>query len=331
MHWVFLCIVNRFFGCTLSQTSQEIHPKQHIIRGVSLGLFSQDPLWDYEEFISEISAVGASDILIVIPFAQETIHSSNPVQHIPISHIEDIVEKAQKRGLLVSIMPIIQLSRRGEGMWRGVLQPDDAQLWWSNYRALVFQLAVLAQREQVQRLYTGSELCSLEGDRNSWKSMIEGIRKRYSGRVSYSANWDHYQEVPFWSDLDEISITEYSPIQGDVQDHWIQKKKELVSFAAEKQIPVIVSEYGYPSLDSAAQFPWDETHVAERHFNLQAILVDGAMSVLYGERPTSSDLLGAFYWNWFGFGGEFDGGFSPRGKPVQEVIKKHFRTLYEQE
>lgn len=330
MHWVFFCIVSLCFACTVSQTSPQIHSAQHIIRGVSLGLFSQDPLWDYDELICEISAVGASDILIVIPFAQETIYSSNPVLQIPIVHIQKIVEQAKSRGMHVSLMPMIQLSRRGEGMWRGVLQPEDAQLWWSNYRALLFQLAVLAHREQVQRLYIGSELCSLEGDIDSWKSIIEGIRKRYSGRVGYSANWDHYQEVGFWSLLDEISITEYSPIRGDVQKHWQQKMEELSSFASHKQRPFLISEYGYPSIRSAAQFPWDETHSTDIELGMQEQLVKGAMSVLYAQKKAPSNFQGAFYWNWFGFGGSSDGGFSPRGKPVQEVMKMHFRTESEQ-
>lgn len=39
-----------------------------------------------------------------------------------------------------------------------------------------------------------------------WESLIKSIRAEFKRVVSYAANWDNYQNIPFWDKLDFICI-----------------------------------------------------------------------------------------------------------------------------
>lgn len=293
--------------------------------GISLGLFASDPRWDYHELIKEISGLGASQILIVIPLHQESHTSISPTLNIPLEVLDKTIRQSQERGLQVSLMPIIKLNQRRMNLWRGVLDPEKPKVWWSNYRYELKRIARVAQRLGVVRLIIGSELCSLEADLNHWGELIALLRARFSGTLSYSANWDHYQKIPFWTLLDEIAVTAYFPLrrQEETQNAWRKYLKEREIFASDHKRPLVISEYGYPALDSALNQPWDETTNAPFNPSLQARLVGEATRVIL-DRIASQDpsLRAAFLWNWFGFGGQGDRGYTLRGREGEQVLKQ---------
>jgi hypothetical protein len=43
-----------------------------------------------------------------------------------------------------------------------------------------------------------------------WSQLIKKIKKIYSG--NYAANWDDFDKVPFWNELDYIGIDAYFPL-----------------------------------------------------------------------------------------------------------------------
>ena len=47
-----------------------------------------------------------------------------------------------------------------------------------------------------------------------WRDLIATIRKVYSGTLTYAANFDNYEEVGFWSDLDMVGINAYFPLRN---------------------------------------------------------------------------------------------------------------------
>ena len=294
--------------------------------GVSLGLFASDPLWDYEELIQEIAELGVSRVMIVTPLIQGSHRDDAPQLGPPLEVIRRSVQQARAEGLEVSLMPIIQLKRRSMNMWRGRLDPRRPALWWSNYRAELKRLASLAEQESVERLVIGAELCSLEAQTERWRELIQGLRARFKGALTYSANWDHYRELPFWEELDELSVTAYFPIQSreDLERDWAAALDELERFAATRGdagMPLYLTEYGYPALASALARPWDETTSAAYDAELQAELVTRATSLLLTRMSERGALRGASLWNWFGFGGRRDRGYTLRDRPGQEALR----------
>lgn len=46
-----------------------------------------------------------------------------------------------------------------------------------------------------------------------WRALIAEMRSVYSGKLTYAANFDQYEQVGFWSDLDYVSINAYFPLR----------------------------------------------------------------------------------------------------------------------
>lgn len=296
--------------------------------GVSLGLFASDPLWDYETFIDELSELGVLSLMIVVPLKQRDHKSDAPYLGVPLSTIERTARQAKSAGMSLTLMPIIQLEERSMNVWRGVLDPADVDAWWVNYRADMRRLAALGAREGVERLVIGAELCSLEAEERRWSELISELRAKFKGQLTYSANWDHYREVPFWELLDEVSMTAYFPLTRleTLEGEWRARLSQMEAFAEQVGRPLLVTEYGYPALESALRTPWDETAKSAFAPKLQAELVTRSTRLLIQRSSTTNaPLRGAFLWNWFGFGGQLDRGYSLRGRLGEVRLRELLR------
>ena len=324
------------FCCTNSQCSpsqnepaiQESPPLQDTLPsaiGVSLGLFASDPLWSYQPLTAEIADIGTQNILLAIPLTQKDYRSNAPVLGVPTDVIRQTIQQADDLQLSITLMPLIILEKRKMSHWRGILSPSDPDLWWRNYNHELKRIAYLASDAQIERLVIGAELCSLEADTARWIQLISTLRNIYRGQLTYSANWDHYQDISFWAVLDEIAVTAYFPVQSvqSIEGDWQQFITEIQGYAQERNKPFIITEYGYPSRSSALKEPWNETTQAEIDPKLQAELI--ARSTLYLQSTLSTDttkgLQQAFLWNWFGKGGVNDGGYTLRGKIGQQRFR----------
>ncbi len=290
------------------------------VSGVSLGLFASDPFWDYGSLIEEIVAHNATDVLVVIPLVQSDITSTDIRLTLPPETIQRTLQQVRESGLRLSVMPIVQLGQeRSSESWRGVLEPADPGRWWSNYRAATRRLATWAERAEADRFFVGSELCSLEDQEGRWREIVGLVRSRFSGKLTYSANWDHYRDIGYWDLLDEVSVTAYFPVERAPAVAWRQALREMNAFSMEVGRPLLVSEYGYPAIDTAGRIPWDETASVLPDPHLQAELIATALSEM-----DRASVRGGFLWNWFGLGGSQDLGYSPRGRPSAAVIKSSF-------
>jgi len=109
--------------------------------------------------------------------------------------------------------------------------------------------------------------------------------------------------------------------------------KRLASLAEQEGVERLVigaelyiTEYGYPALASALARPWDETTSAAYDAELQAELVTRVTSLLHTRMSERGALRGASLWNWFGFGGRRDKGYTLRGRPGQEALRALIRA-----
>ena len=288
--------------------------------GISLGLFASDPLYDYAHLIDEVADVGADALMVVVPVYLATSQASDPTLGVPSPVLLATLHQARAVGLSTTVMPIIHLQTRSHARdWRGGLTPDDPERFWSEYAATIDRVAVLAELGGAERLVVGSELSSLEPELARWQAVIAQVRSRFSGRLTYSANWDRHAEVQFWPQLDEVGVSAYHPVSFDRAGAWAAALASARETASD--MPLVITEYGYPALASAAERPWDDQTGAPLDEAAQAALYDEALSALACASPTAS-----FAWNWFGHPSDPSSLFSPRGRPAADVLARHFAT-----
>ena len=303
-------------------------------RGIALGLFSEDPHYRYKMLLEEIKNVGASHVSLVYVWWQEDIRATAIERAPSWSATDQQIVQAQKDakalGLHVTLFPILRLKKGKRDEWRGKLKPDNEEAWWASYQSFLTTAAKLGQAGGADRLSIGSELLSLESKRQRWRSLVQIIRAKWPKlELLYSANWDHYEKVSFWDLVDVIGLTGYWELTKDfdaskavLKMSWKPIIKTLENWSRQRQSSVVFTEIGYPSLDGAAAWPWDQTRSAPIDLEEQRRAYEA-----FVESWSSSDIVqGVYWWNWFGFGGLQDGDYTPRGKPAADVIKAWYKS-----
>jgi len=307
------------------------------VRGVALGLFASDPDWDYGPLIEEIRGRGATDVLMVVNAYQSDRFASDiaprPGRSPSQATVARTLDQVRNAGMRAALMPVVRLLTRGPHDWRGVIAPADGlDAWFASYRRFVLPLARLAQSGGAGRFVVGSELGSLEPYQGRWRALISDLRADFSGTLSYSANWDRTDEVEFWDALDEVGLTAYFPLHdGDAPPSqealsraWRSPRAEIDALRRRVGKPVLVTEVGYPSRSSAAGEPWNDRSGARADLGLQQRLYESFCDA-FAQTPSIS---GFYVWNWFGFGGPRDLGYTPRGKPAANELAKCFERAW---
>ncbi|MCU1281989.1 MAG: hypothetical protein JWM53_5535 [bacterium] len=304
-------------------------------RGVALGLFASDPEWNYGGMLDEIAALGASDVEIDVMWDQGPLSSTtiSPRDNLSpsLDTLRRTLQKAHAAHLRVLLFPIVHVAADRAGDWRGRIRFEseaDATAWWTSYSTFIATMATLAEEAHLERLSIGSELVQLEPARARWSALIADVRRRYHGRLLYSANWDHFSSVSFWDLVDEIGVTGYfeltgaqAPERAQLDAAWRTRLHVLSEFAAKVRRGVVLTEVGYPSQRGANTRPWDQERAGTLDLEEQRL----CYSAFFATAADASFVDGVYLWNWFGVGGPNDSGYTPRGKPAAEVLRAWLR------
>ena len=305
---------------------------------MALGLFASDADYDYGPMLDEIKALGATHVQLDVVWMQRTQQSVRIHRYPGVTPSDAAVlrtlRQAKERGLAATLFPIVRLEQHTRAQWRGTLAPAaGVDAWFSSYRDFLVLMAALARRGEAAQLSVGSEFVSLEGEVFKWRVLIDEVRTHFAGDLLYSANWDHFAEVPFWDRLDEAGVTAYFelahddalPSERSLDEAWAAPRASLAAMRERVHKRLIVTEVGYPSLVGAAHKPWDETAVAAVDLEGQARLL-GAFCRAFRPATDKSVAVDGFYvWNWFGSGAA-DGSYSPRGKPAARAVAACMRS-----
>jgi len=224
------------------------------------------------------------------------------------------------------------------GSWPGDISfksETEWQKWEENYTEFILFYAKLAEKHHIEMLCVGTEFKKSEQKRPEfWIALISKIREIYSGKLTYSSNWDSYDELSFWSELDYIGISAYFPLINDktpkVYDlikAWRPVKKELKKCSKKHGKPILFTEYGYLSVDGTAFNNWEKEKIIHSlDINEQAQA--NALEALYNTFWTESYWEGGFIWKWFPLGqgheGYVDKDYTPQDKKAEDVLKRWF-------
>ncbi|HBP21451.1 MAG TPA: hypothetical protein DEA08_27145, partial [Planctomycetes bacterium] len=325
------------------------------IRGVAFPLHSRDPRYDYRPSLAELPEHGIQQVLVVVHLFQPRGVSPFPARH-PLKTPRDevvrtVITAARELGLEVGLMPIVLLETPHKGEWRGNLTPPDKQgrtrgqagfdgrqadwaRWFRGYRREVLHYARLAQRAGASLFSVGSELSSTEAQAEHWTALIREVRGLFAGELTYSANWDHYENVQVWQQLDYVGLSGYyelvsrqnkTPTLRELIAGWGRWRDKILAWhrrAGLSDHPLLFTEVGYASIDGCAAKPWDYTLDTRLDLSEQRDCYRAFAHAWGGQEA----LGGVFFYEWWGHGGRADRGYTPRGKPAMSVIREWFRV-----
>lgn len=238
------------------------------------------------------------------------------------------IRGAHRRGMSVLLMPIVYVDHMEEGEWRGTIDPPDWRAWFDSYGGMILRYARLAEEEHAAILSVGSELCSTEHRRGDWSALIGEVRSVYGGRVTYSSNWDHREALAFADLLDYVGMNGYFELSPDPEAGveglaraWAPIVREVEDWRRGTGRPLLLTEVGYPSRTGSASNPWDYTAPGDPDPEAQARAYRAFLRAWTG----IPGLAGVYFYMWWGEGGPADTGYTPRGKPAEDILRKWFQ------
>lgn len=302
-------------------------------RGIAMQVQRIDNVMDYGRSIDKIAALGADTVLLVVDSRQENASSTRiyldmraePSQQ----KLGELIDYAHGKKLRVILMPIVLLDAPVKNEWRGVINPAVWEEWWDSYREMLHYYATVAEKSHAEVFVVGSELVSTETREQleEWTHTIRQVRQDFHGQLTYSANWDHYTSVLFWNQLDMMGMNSYYKLGktddaslAEIQSRWEGIQDAILGFSKKINRPVLMLEVGWCSLGNAVTAPWDYTQLtAPLDLGIQKRLYEGYFESWWGKKG----FAGFMMWAWTpNASGPDDRGYSPEGKPAEQVLRK---------
>lgn len=253
--------------------------------------------------------------------------------------LETTTRLARGLGIETLLKPHVWLIRPGEGAWVGELgmeSEEDWARWFASYRHFVLHYAALAERLDIAVFCIGTELHRTVLERpEDWRRLIAEVRRVYSGRLTYAANWHReVEDVSFWDALDLIGVQGYFPLAGttaptveELEAAWRPHVATLEKLSRRHRRPILFTEVGYVSRPGTAADPWRWPERPRREssdatgLEAQARAYEAFFRTFW-HRPS---VAGAYFWKWHPeppSGTSED--FSPQGKPAERVLARWY-------
>jgi len=250
--------------------------------------------------------------------------------------IESCIKTAKSKQLKVMLKPQIYIG----GGWIGDMDFTSEQEWktWeSNYTTFVMDYVKIAAKYDVDLLCIGTEMnISVTKRAAYWDNLIQEVRKIYKGKITYSANWDHYQKIPFWGKLDYIGLSSYFPLSDsktptieELSKAWQPVIKNLKNISEKNNKRILFTEYGYMSVDGCAGKAWEIEKVVH-NLSINQLAQANAYEALWTNMSKQTFWAGGFLWKWFPDGMGHEGypekDYTPQNKKSLEVISRWFKN-----
>jgi len=282
-----------------------------------------------------------------------------------LENIATVIDKAHARGMDVALMP--HLSSYNDGGNMNIWTTNEATLnkaqLFNDYNAYMAQVAELGQQKGVAFIVMGVENNIIDtGDRGHWVNIINTIRSRYSGALTYSALANIFEpnrdikDVVFWDLMDFISCSIYPNLTRDTNAsyaeliqgwytvdqcdkincwtssmNWIDYIRSVSEMTGKR---IYFSEMGFPAYDGGATTPSDMDIDALQDLTEQWWATQGAFDVWdnYADREIGW-LMGISMWSvcpsiwWDKTQPWYVNGYEPFGKPVENTIRHWFKVV----
>lgn len=303
--------------------------------------------WEKDTFASEYSDssleklanLGVEYVAIIVTQYQDK-HNSTEIkvtEQTPSDNsLRHAIKQAHKVGLKVMLKPHVDLIDRYDGTYCrsdiGFASERDWEKWFQSYQDFILHYARMAEKLNVDLFCVGTELEFTTQRTDMWREkIISEVRKTYSGKLVYAANWDEYTKVEFWEDLDYVGIDAYFPLTyssnptlEDLKNGWKKWKAEIECWQKRVNKPVIFTEIGYSSSPLAPNAPWQVTTSGNADPEIQAKCYQAFFETVWD----SGWLAGVYWWKWdtnTKAGGDSNRNFTPQNKPAQRILEANYK------
>lgn len=243
------------------------------------------------------------------------------------------IQIAHARGLRVLLVPHLWVET---GRWRAEIDPgsdEDWTRWASSYGRFVGAWADVAEEADADMFAVGVELRSWVTTPRveSFFDVIDLVRERYSGLLTYAANWDDVDDSMILGHLDVVGVNAFYPLHWEDGASYEQLAAggrrvadEVQQLAERYETPVLFTEFGYTTRENTAIKPWlwpEELGRVPVDLDAQA----EAYAALLSQMPGVPGFGGLFVWRMYAdladTSQEPQWGFSPWGKPALSVLE----------
>lgn len=334
----FLTYVGAF--ATSCATHTRIVPVAGPQRGIAFDAYRAPPI---DADFRAIKTLGATHVAL-FPFGFMNVHTEPTVSRFRGRRLDLAIADegliimgtmARKAGLRVVLIPT--LADFTDGHWRGeVRMNSDASWdeWFVSYRDFILHYASLAEQMRAAGMSVGTELRETVHRESQWREVIGQVRERFHGWLSYAANWDDYDAVPWWDAVDLIGVQAYfelgDPGPGDRErrsknliEAWRPIKQKLAALSETTDRRIVFTEIGYKSHSGTTEEPWKWELDGEADAELQAAAYDAAFRTFWSE-PW---FAGFYWWKWRALSAKDKDSardFTPQGKPAEQIIRRYY-------
>ena len=319
-------------------TSKPLAEDAHaVVHGMTISCHGSGQIWGTDEMVSTMAELKSMGVNWVTIHPYAGISSDGTVGGSRMSRMyQDTtwltrpIAEAHRLGLKIMIKP--HIAYWGSSFsWRGEIEFDTEQQWrcfFDTYQQWITMVAELSTNADAY--VVGTELGSTVHHEKEWRQIISEVRQRFSGPLTYSANWDRFEKVPFWDALDVISVQSYFPLvdqsglptQEELDRAWVRLTQRLERYSAKHDRKILLAELGYNRSAQAALRPWESGQGGEHAEEIQRRCLAAALKSV----DESDVIVGVFLWKWFP--GEYRGrGSFLKSTPVMRtVIRDHWES-----
>ncbi len=242
------------------------------------------------------------------------------------------IKQAKSVGLNVMLKPQLWI----KDQFVGHIDFTESPVKWAelekNYTDFILKFARIADSLNVEILSIGCEFKTWVVKRPKfWNNLIDKVRAEFKGKLTYSANWDNFGKIRFWSRLDYIGVDAYFPMSDDktpsvrsLIGQWNKVKPILRQANELYKKPILFTEYGFRSVDYNMKHTWDSEKPGAVNQAAQKNAYEAFFKAIYGEKW----FAGGFLWKWHinhaNAGGKSNNRFTPQNKTAQETISHYF-------
>jgi len=177
-----------------------------------------------------------------------------------------------------------------------------------------------------------------------WTRIATRVREEFKGQIGYSANWDRYDKMELWPLVDVMCVSSYFELERDNSEAtvaqlvhaWKPERSKLLKAATKWEIPLVLSEIGYPSVPWASAHPWNYVvkagAVADHNAQARAWRAFlRAWTPVIRDAETPAHGFFAYHWSPYHGGDAWDCSYGVKGKPAFEILKTGFARIREAE
>jgi hypothetical protein len=246
--------------------------------------------------------------------------------------VRAVIRYLHEKGAKVMLKPHVDSH---DGTWRAKFEPTSTFAWFNSYRGFINHYADMAAEEDVELLCVGCEYSWCDAaEYDSWEIVVDSVRSRYDGEITYAADWKSYRDVCFWELVDFVGVDAYFPLSdeddvalSELVRTWDYRLGRMGDWRRDTRLTdkkIILTEVGYqsrPACWKTPAFTKDERPDAKAQ--------DICYRALLMAAPGRAWLGGIYVWSWDNWspnsGGLNNNTWTPKGKPAEKTLSDFYK------